>query len=153
LIDKVYRKGKWVFPRKSKKGWKPEYNDLVVEMGKKGKSFAQIAAEIGISARCMREWSNRVDYEDFNDALALSRTYCEAWWVDFGLRGISGEIKGFSYIGWIFSMKARFGQHTECWLDTKKLEISDLTEHAKLTAEQLDEQIKAKEEALAKKSH
>ena len=149
--EKVLRDGKWITPRYDPKGWRPKHNELVVEMGKKGKSFAQMAAAIGVDARTMRTWAKRADYEGFNDSLSLARTYSEAWWVDMGERGMRGEIKGFQYISWIFSMKARFGQHAECWMDTKKLEVTDTTEHAKLTPEQLDALILSKEEQLSKK--
>lgn len=84
--------------------YRPEYCDLVQELGRKGKSKAQIAAEIGVSRTTLDSWT--VAHPEFLNAMALSRDFCLAWWEDTGQAGLPHGVLNASL--WSRSMAARF---------------------------------------------
>lgn len=83
----------------------PEFARRVVELGREGKSLAQIAATFCVAARTMNRWSEA--HAEFAEALDLAKTYAQAWWEDKGQAGITMG-KRFNTAAWIFQMKNRF---------------------------------------------
>lgn len=85
--------------------YRPEYCELVVELGSKGKSRTQIAAHIGVLRETLTDWgtANR----DFAVALKVAKEREQAWWEEMGQMGLSMG-KSFNATAFIFQMKNRF---------------------------------------------
>ena len=58
----------------------PLYCKLVRELGKKGKSFEQMALSMDVSYRTLCRW--RDEHEEFCHALEDAQAYSQAWWED-----------------------------------------------------------------------
>ena len=56
----------------------PEYCEEVIRLGKEGKSFEQIAAELNLALRTLYLW--RDTYPQFMHAMEDSKVYEQAWW-------------------------------------------------------------------------
>lgn len=84
--------------------YREEYCSRVVEMGRKGKSKAQIAAGLGISRQTLENWSHA--NPEFLDAVKEARDLALAWWEDQGQSGLKAD--KFNATAFIFQMKNRF---------------------------------------------
>lgn len=84
--------------------YKPEYCEMVVALGREGKSHAQIAAAIGHCRQSLHNWADQ--FPEFMDAITHARELSQAWWEDQGQRGIWS--KEFNASAWAKSMSARF---------------------------------------------
>jgi Holliday junction resolvase RusA-like endonuclease len=95
-------------PPKRKTGrpskYDPSYCELVRELGRQGKSKAQIAAEIGVNRSTIDEWGKA--HKPFADALKDAYDLALAWWEDTGQVGMTRH--GFNATTFIFQMKNRF---------------------------------------------
>lgn|SRR5574343_730380 len=69
--------------------YKPEYCQVVMDMGREGKSFAQMAAALDIDKDTLYHW--RTQHEEFSVALSRARTYAQAWWETKGQDGLSNR--------------------------------------------------------------
>lgn len=84
--------------------YRPEMCQQVIDLGKEGKSKAQIAAALGKSRQTLENWS--AEYPDFLDALKIARDLALAWWEDKGQECLTAE--KFQQSAFIFQMKNRF---------------------------------------------
>lgn len=82
----------------------PAYCDEVVELGKAGKSKAQMAAHFDVSRQTIDNWA--ADQEEFLEALNRAMAHCQAWWETKGAEGM--EKPGFNAAVWKKSVEARF---------------------------------------------
>lgn len=60
----------------------PSFNDQVIELGKKGKSFEQMASILGVGVTSFKRW--REEHEEFRTALEDAQGYAQTWWEDHG---------------------------------------------------------------------
>jgi len=82
----------------------PIYGEKVIELGKLGKSKAQIAASLGISRQTWYRWID--EHAEFSDAVKEAEFLCLSWWEDKGQEGLKGgELNATAFI---FQMKNRF---------------------------------------------
>jgi hypothetical protein len=58
-----------------------------VELGRRGKSKAQMAAALGVSTEALRRWEKM--FTEFREAMELATTFAQAWWERQGQLGIS----------------------------------------------------------------
>ena len=82
----------------------PKYCDEVIELGREGKSKAQIAASIGVCRQTLDNWCNA--HKEFMDAVNQARELALVWWEDLGqemVREGTGNATMF-----IFQTKNRF---------------------------------------------
>lgn len=88
--------------------YKPEYCELVIKMGRQGKSKAQIAATIGVTRVTMWGWAQK--NEEFFNALALSEDLALQWWEDIAQDHLKQTKDGVTLNTslWSRSMAARF---------------------------------------------
>lgn len=89
--------------------YRPEYCELVIEMGSKGFSVVEMAAEIGVARSTMEgEWTWK--YQDFSEALEQARQLSQLWWERIGRNNLLVPKDGgtFSQAMWSRSMAARF---------------------------------------------
>lgn len=81
-----------------------ELSERVVLLGSKGKSKAQIAAEIGVTRETIDIWAR--EHPEFSDAIKQAIELALAWWEDQGQAGLTAE--KFNATAFIFQMKNRF---------------------------------------------
>jgi hypothetical protein len=80
------------------------YCDRVIELGKLGKSKAQMCAEFDVSRQTIDNWAEA--HPEFLEALTRAMAHCQSWWEDAGQSGM--EKPGFNAAVWKKSMEARF---------------------------------------------
>ncbi len=82
----------------------PEFCDQVIQLGREGKSKAQIAAALDVARQTLDNWAD--GHPEFLDALTRARDYSQAWWEDKAQAGL--DASGFNASLWSRSMAARF---------------------------------------------
>jgi transcriptional regulator with XRE-family HTH domain len=82
----------------------PTFCDLALEMGAKGFSRAQIAANLGVSRQTMATWEQL--HPQFLDDLKEAKDLALAWWETAGQTNMTRQ--GFNATAFIFQMKNRF---------------------------------------------
>lgn len=63
----------------------PEYDDLVIELGKLGKTRTQIACELGVIRETLTEWTKK--HPSFSAAYNKAMQYSQAYWENKGHNG------------------------------------------------------------------
>jgi hypothetical protein len=102
--------------------YRPEYCELVIELGRAGKSKAQMAAQIGVCRQTLDEWAKAEP--QFANAIARARESAMAWWEEQGMKGIWAG-KAFNAQAWSRSMAARF---PDDYRENSKVELSGAVE-------------------------
>src|SRR3990167_4728510 len=106
--------------------YRPELCEEAIELGKRGKSKAQIASAFGTSRPTLDKWAD--DNPEFLYAIKEAQAHALAWWEEAGQSGLFAD--KFNATAFIFQMKNRFredyrdkteqehsGQVTVGWLD------------------------------------
>lgn len=99
----------------------PAYCDKVIELGKLGKSFEQMASMLGVGITSFKRW--REEHEEFRTSLEDAHGYAQTWWEDKAQANLI-EFKDGERINtglWSRSMAARFPKN---YSDRVKQEIS-----------------------------
>lgn len=94
----------------------PAYCEVVIALGKEGKSLTVMAAELGVSRDTIYEWS-RV-HQEFSDAITRAKVLSQAWWENTGQSAMF--MPGFNASVWSRSMAARFPEE---WRESSKTEL------------------------------
>lgn len=84
--------------------YKPEYCEQVIELGRLGRSKAQIAREFNVVRQTLDNWAT--EHKEFFNALTQARELALAAWEDKADAGI--EMQGFNHGLWGRIMSARF---------------------------------------------
>lgn len=84
--------------------YRPEYCEEVIELGKEGKSLAQMCAHFDIARQTIDNWAQA--NPEFLEALNRAKVHAQAWWEQKGMDGLT--IQGFNAAVWKKSMEARF---------------------------------------------
>lgn len=101
----------------------PSYCQEVIDLGKAGKSKAQMAAFFDVSRQTIDNWASA--HVEFLEALSRAEAHAQAWWEDKGVDGM--EKPGFNAAVWKKSMEARFrDDYTERRDYTQTHRIEDL---------------------------
>jgi len=82
----------------------PSYCDVVVKLGKDGKSKAQMCSHLDISRQTIDNWAEA--HPEFLEALTRAMAHCQAWWEDEAQKNLT--IPGFNAAVWKKSVEARF---------------------------------------------
>lgn len=97
--------------------YRPEYCEQVIELGRQGKSPAQIAAALDVARATLGNWAEA--HPEFLAALTRAYDLSQAWFEDKGQEGLG--VQGFNANLWSKQVSARFrADYTE----TRKQEIS-----------------------------
>jgi hypothetical protein len=99
----------------------PSYCDKVRELGKLGKSFEQMSAQLDVSYRTLCNW--REEFPEFFHALETAHRYSQAWWENKAQEHIV-EAKDDAKINaglWAKVMAARF---PDSYSDRNRLELT-----------------------------
>jgi len=90
--------------------YQPEYCAAVIEMGKQGKSLAQMASYFNIDRATLARWEEQ--RADFGVALARAREHAQAWWEGHAQQNL--KAKHYQAQLWRYSMAGRFkGDYSE----------------------------------------
>jgi hypothetical protein len=101
----------------------PSYCEQVVELGKAGKSKAQMAAHFDVARSTIDTWA--AAHPEFSEALTRADAHCQAWWENQGQSGLTAP--GFNAAVWKKSVEARFrDDYTERREVNQTLRIEDL---------------------------
>jgi len=84
--------------------YKPEYCEQIIELGKQGKSIAQMAAAFDVDKASVYRWAD--EEETFRTALARARTYSQTWWEDKAQQNLG--TRDFNAQLWLKSVASRF---------------------------------------------
>lgn len=84
--------------------YRPEFCDLLPELGRQGKSVVQIACALDVHKDTIYEWVKV--YPEFSDAFTRARQLSQDWWESKGQAGLDSG--GFNASLWSRSMAARF---------------------------------------------
>ncbi len=84
--------------------YRPEYCEQVIELGRDGKSVAQIAAELGVCRNTLNNWADA--HPEFLTAFTRARDLSLAWWEGTAQSNLATS--GFNASLWSRSMAARF---------------------------------------------
>lgn len=84
--------------------YREEFCSRVIELGRRGKSKAQIAASLDVSRQTLDNWTQT--HPEFLDAVKAARDLALAWWEDQGQAGLTAE--KFNATAFIFQVKNRF---------------------------------------------
>lgn len=82
----------------------PAYCETVIELGKQGKSLAQMCAHFDIARSTIDQWAE--DHPEFSEALSRAKVHAQSWWEDQGMTGLT--LQGFNAQVWKKSVEARF---------------------------------------------
>lgn len=83
----------------------PKHIDVMLKMASNGKSFAQVAAHLGVSQQSLWDWARM--YPEFSEAMMRAKTLAQAYWEEWGEMGMQG-VPGFNVNLWDKVTKARF---------------------------------------------
>lgn len=82
----------------------PSYCDVVVELGKEGKSLAQMCAHFDVTRQTIDNWAEQ--HPEFLEALNRARVHMQAKLEEMGFAGLTN--KEFNAAVWKKTMEARF---------------------------------------------
>lgn len=82
----------------------PEYCEQVLQLGRAGKSVAQIAAALDVAKQTIYDWQDK--HPEFLDAMRKARDLSQSWWEDQGQNGL--EKSGFQSSLWAKQVSCRF---------------------------------------------
>lgn len=65
----------------------PAFCDVIIELGKQGKSQAQMAAHLDVAKQTITDWANQ--HREFSDALARANSFAQAHFEDLAQTGLT----------------------------------------------------------------
>lgn len=103
--------------------YKPEYCEKVLELGRAGKSYTQIAGELDVAKSTLYLWQDL--HPEFSDALLRARELAQYWWENIGQNQMIAPLQGFSATLFAKQVSCRF---PDDYTDRSKSEIkADVT--------------------------
>jgi transposase-like protein len=84
--------------------YKPEYCEQIIELGKLGKSIAQMASHFDVDKASIFRWSE--EDEDFRTALARAKAHSQTWWENTAQQNMDN--RNFNAQLWLKSVASRF---------------------------------------------
>lgn len=85
-------------------GYRDEFCEIIEDMGREGKSVAQMAARLDVSKETVYQWVKA--HPEFSDAFTRARTFSQSWWEAKGQESIGD--RNFNANLYKISMSARF---------------------------------------------
>lgn len=85
----------------------PAYCEVVIELGKLGKSDSQMAAALNVDRASIYRW--RDEHSEFRACLSRAQTFAHAVWDGMGFDGATGAYgRDFNALAWKVSVQSRF---------------------------------------------
>lgn len=89
------------------KKYKDTYPEELIKMMSEGALNCHIFSKWNIHKDTFYQWM--YDHPEFKEAYEIGKPQCETWWVEWGMKGMRGEVKGFNFNAWIAFMNNKFG--------------------------------------------
>ena len=114
--------------------YKPEFNEIALELMEQGASIVEVIAELDICRATLYDWTNKDSprfNQEFSDTIKTGLLKSQAYWEKIGRKYLIDESevnvqtgtnksKRLNTAAWIFNMKNRFKDE---WSDTHKQEV------------------------------
>ena len=84
--------------------YQPEYCQQIIELGKLGKSIAQMAAHFDVDKASIYRWSE--EHEEFRTSLARAKAHSQTWWENAAQQNMDN--RNFNAQLWLKSVASRF---------------------------------------------
>lgn len=84
--------------------YKPEYCEQIIELGKAGKSIAQMASFFDVDKASIYRWAEEDD--TFRTALARAKAHSQNWWEEAAQNNLAS--RDFNAQLWLKSVASRF---------------------------------------------
>lgn len=84
--------------------YKPEYCEQIIELGKAGKSIAQMASHFDVDKASIFDWA--AAHEEFSTALARAKAHSQTWWENTAQNNMDN--RNFNAQLWLKSVASRF---------------------------------------------
>lgn len=84
--------------------YKPEYCNVVIEKGREGGSYSEMAVACGTVRASLDRWKE--EHEEFRAALAYARELSQVWWEEAGRKNLSS--REFNAQLWLKNVASRF---------------------------------------------
>jgi hypothetical protein len=97
--------------------YRPEYCGRVIELGRQGKSKAQMASEIDVARSTLDKWMG--EHEEFAAAYARALDFSLAYWESLGEKGMHLGHR-FNDRAWWSMLRCRFPKEYQ---DAKQIEV------------------------------
>lgn len=105
-LDEIKAKSQELIER-SNGLYKKEFCDQLVKHMESGLDFESFAKVLGVSKNTLNRWVQ--DRPGFAYAKEVGEGAYYHHWVELGMRGAKGLVKGYNASTWIFTMKNKFG--------------------------------------------
>jgi len=109
----------------------PSMCETVQDLGRLGKSRAQIAAALDVAIVTLRDWEEK--HVDFSSAMKRARDFALAWWEEAGQRGMF--MMGFNAAAWGLQVRNRF---PDDYRDRREVEHSGTVQHEERVMERAE---------------
>ena len=97
--------------------YKPEYCEEIIELGKQGKSIAQMASHFDVDKASIFRWAE--ESNDFRTALARAKAHSQTWWENAAQQNMDN--RNFNAQLWLKSVASRFRE------DYTEKQVTELT--------------------------
>lgn len=84
--------------------YRPEYCEQIIELGKQGKSIAQMASHFDVDKASIFDWDK--SHPDFSTALARAKAHSQTWWENTAQQNMDN--RNFNAQLWLKSVASRF---------------------------------------------
>lgn len=101
------------------------YPDKLREWMAEGALDCNICTRWHISRNTFYRWLR--EKPELNEAHEEGLMACEAWWVEWGMKGMQGTIKGFSFNAWIAFMNNKFKWAKNALTDPSNITNNNIT--------------------------
>ena len=102
----------------------PKFCQLVIDIGERGGSLAEMAQECGVLRDTMMIWAKEI--EPFGRAIQIAKQAAQVVWEKKGLDATFGKTPGFNATSYIFNMKNRFGHD---YSDVSRVDVNSTVNH------------------------
>lgn len=93
--------------------YRPEYCNEIIELGRSGKSMAEMAQAFNVTRTSLYEWASV--HPEFSTALTHAREFAQCWWEAQAQQNL--ENRNFNSKLWEVTVRSRF---KDDYTDTKK---------------------------------
>lgn len=113
-------------------------NHLIHVMAKGG-HVARVCVDLGITEKTFFDWRKR--YPEWEEAYQIAKLYSKAFYEEFMLRGVAGQIPGFNANGAKYIMAAKMGWRGEKEGAGVNIENMNVLDTGRMSEEELQNKI------------
>ena len=103
--------------------YKQEYCELAIEMGREGKTIAQIGLACNVAKQTIYTWMK--EHPEFLDAIKQSVSFAQAWYEEAGQKGLTADKFNSSLFTKIVSSRFRDDYTDSSTVYTRAVEVKE----------------------------